>query len=124
MIAELQNKELPAIELDIKAKMDIASGEGIPHGERAWMDMMGETPEIPVEANLEPFESALAQALGQITGTPDADRTLQLLAEYEAVTDTLETDIPAAVKGMPEEGRTITFIPDDKACLLYTSRCV
>ena len=115
VIAELQNKELPAIELDIKAKMDIASGEGIPHGERAWMDMMGETPEIPVEANLEPFESALAQALGQITGTPDADRTLQLLAEYEAVTDTLETDIPAAVKGMPEEGRTITFIPDDKA---------
>lgn len=115
VILELQNKELPAIELDITAKMNLAEGGDFAPGERRWMEMMGETPEIPIEATLEPFEAALATALGQITGAPTEARTLQLLAEYEGVTEVLETEIPAAVKGMSAESRTIEFIPDDKA---------
>lgn len=115
VIAELQNKTLPEIEIGIKAKIDMGEGLDIPRGEQRWMEMMGESPEIPIEANLEPFEAALAQALGQVAGSPAEGRTLQILADYEAVTTAATSDIPAAIQGISTEARTVTFIPDDKA---------
>ena len=115
VIAELQNKTLPEIEIGIKAKIDMGEGLDIPRGEQRWMEMMGESPEIPIEANLAPFEAALAQALGQVAGSPAEGRTLQILADYEAVTTAATSDIPAAIQGISAEGRTVTFIPDDAA---------
>ena len=114
VIAELQNKELPAIELDLQIKTSSIADE-LPMGEKRWMEMMGESPEIPVGADLEPFEAALQTALGSITGTAADQRTLEILADYEAVTEVLDTKIPAAVQGIPAESRTIEFISDDAA---------
>lgn len=115
VIAELQNKTLPEIEIGIKAKIDMGEGLDIPQGERRWMEMMGESPEIPIEANLAPFEAALATALGQVTGAPTDGRTLQILADYEAVTTAATTDIPAAIQSIPADARTIEFIANDQA---------
>lgn len=115
VIAELQNKTLPEIEIGIKAKLDMGEALDIPRGEQRWMEMMGESPEIPIEAYLAPFELALSQALGQVAGSPAEGRTLQILANYDAVTTAATVDIPNAITAIPAEARTITFIPEDSA---------
>lgn len=124
VIAELQNKTLPEIELEIKTKIapiDLAPGE------RRAFEAEGLDTTIAVEGDLSPFEAALSQALGQVTGAPAADRTIQILADYEAVMTAAESDIPGAIQGIPEAARTVEFIPNaaavhEEMALIHESR--
>lgn len=106
VIAELQNKDLPTIELEIQAKKVT--------NDQPWHNLPLEERQIDIEANYSPVETALGTALGLITGSPSDQRTLKILADYEAVTTAAESDIPNAISGISDEARTVQFLSDTK----------
>ena len=72
VITELQNKDLPTIELEINAKK--------PVNDQPWHNLPLEERQIDIEANYTPVETALGTALGLITGSPSDTRTIQILS--------------------------------------------
>jgi hypothetical protein len=108
-IEALQNNDLPTLEIELSAKKGNIQ---LDPGERRALESEGLDVEIPIDGDIEPFETALDNAINSVAGVPEDSRTIAILTDMQAVLDATEVQIPAAVSSIPDEAKTIGFIAD------------